>query len=284
LPLCYIEIPRAGCTNIKTNLFLYSHLYDPSAKIPHDIGKKDLERLRNQGLLNPISKTPGHHEIHSTLKFKTLDNFEEYEQWKTDATWWKFTVVREPIARFLSMTLQFLEHHPAGDDIRDSYYEYKLHSWRKDPEKDSNIINDFILRFFEGNKGDEYSNYLDHHIHPLHRFIGTDISYYDHIGQLENLWPTVHRIREITGKKDFMLSGLSGGMLPNNRYNTQKNEIKKVDIFDYILSEEAIEILLQFGYGVDYEILNSVTEYDYSWWYKNPKDRPDFMKSKKTRC
>lgn len=276
--LCYIEIPRAGCTNIKTNLFLYSELYNSKSFLPADMDPIDLKRLRTTGLNNPVSDSPGHHEIHSTLKFRTIDGLGEYESFKNSNDFWKFTVVRDPIARFLSMTLQFLEHHPAGDELRESYYEYKFHNWRKDAFKDSSMINDFILKFFEGKKGDEFSNYLDHHIHPLHRFIGKDVSLFNHIGQIENLWPTVYAIRKITGKKDFMLSGLSGGILPNNRYNTQENKIKKVDIFDYILSKESIDTLLHFGYGLDYEMLSDITKYDPYWWNKNPKDRSSFIK------
>ena len=251
----YVELPVCGCTNIKSSLVVYHEKYKSNKHVwLYGISDVDAKYLSEAGYVQQ-KKNAASQSIHEFCGYPPV-------RWG-NKNLWRFTVVRDPISRFLSQ-------------IRIPQYKEKL----RDLSVASEAINDFVQNdlftalFGAKNKTRKWAEHV--HTIPHHKRLRRNhFREFDFVGQLEDLWPTVYALRDVTGLSSLMLLGLKDNVYPHRSKFNKRN---------VVFSEKSIDILLhEFGLAQDYKMINDLSlpiTYDYQEWMKEPSERAAYLQPK----
>lgn len=195
--IAYFNIPKCGCTSVGNLLFL--------AERPDEPRPKDI-----------------HRHFRAAQHADTIDHLQDY---------YKFTVVRDPVKRFVSCFRNRILHH---GDLK--------------PLVDTNIIhrvpgiNEFALRleFFA-----DQSLVMEHHVTPQSRFLNNDLSFLDRVYPIEEIAQVAKDVSKMVGRDLDMPHEQTGG--------------PSVGLAD--LSEEAFDHILKY-YEDDYVLLRDYYSVD----------------------
>lgn len=165
LNVIYMPIPKAACTSVK---FALAGL-DPNRTLPMSYFSEDVSRL---------------HKIYKTSRFRP-------HRWQPycDGTWWRFTVIRDPLRRILSL------YQNRVVEMRELFNSPRLRAQTRlpmDPDPD----------FFFQNLRDymDHASVVKHHALPSRVFIGPRPFLFDDIYKVEELNALAERLSERAGQ------------------------------------------------------------------------------------
>jgi len=249
----YVELPVCGCTNIKSSLLVYHKKFKSDSRVwVYGLSDIDAKYLSEIGYVYHDDSAG---TVHDFCGYPSV-------RWGNKSLW-RFTVVRDPISRFLSQV---------------KIPQYKEKS--RDLNIASRAVNDFVQNdlftalFGAKNKARKWAEHV--HTIPHHKRLRRNhFKDFDFVGQLEDLWPTVYALRDVTGLPSLMLLGLRDTIYPHRSKFDKKN---------VVFSEKSIDILLhEFGLAQDYEMINDLSlpiTYDYQEWMKKPSERAAYLQYK----
>jgi hypothetical protein len=154
--IAYMPVPKAACSSVKAALATI----DPDVEI-------DLEAA---AIDNDVA-----HGIYPTMRFRP-------HRWKEFEGWWRFTVVRDPLKRLLSV---YSDRVQGRQELFNSPKIKRQSEFPPDPDPD------FFFQNIEDYK--RLASVVKHHALPVRLFIGSKPMKYDRIF-------TVAQIPELEGE------------------------------------------------------------------------------------
>lgn len=157
----------------------------------------------------------------------------------------KFTVLRDPVKRFLSGYSNRVTHHK---ELSYEYLEKHHHPSAKKLLEKNPILNPGLGQFLEF-FGDYYQTpSIHHHLRPVTEIIEGNLDIFDKIYTIENIKSLEEDISKIS-KKDFVL--------PRSQTGGKKFSVKD-------LNSSQIDFLIDFYKG-DYKMMNDFYSIDDVW-------------------
>lgn len=180
--IAYMAVPKAACSSVKATLATI----DPDIDITFDMLSADVELA---------------HAVYPTMRFRP-HRWEEYEGW------WRFTVLRDPLKRLLSV---YTDRVVARKELHNSPKLRKQTVLSVDPDPD----------FFFQNLADysRKSSVIKHHALPVKLFIGPKPLLYDRIFTINQL-----------GDLETVLSERVGQTVKIPRFNSSGRKINIDDL------------------------------------------------------
>lgn len=174
--IAYMALPKAGCSTAKRALAQI----DPDAEIP-PAEAQDVYTW---------------HNLYPTVRFRP-------HRWEAVSDHWRFTVVRDPIKRLMSVYTNRVVQ------FRDLENSRKLKTWEfahlpKDPDPDMFFVN--LEEYLRA------SSVIRHHVLPAEVFLGRDLKTYDRIYRTEELGQLA---ADLTGR-----TGIAVDLTRENRSET----------------------------------------------------------------
>lgn len=175
--IAYMPVPKAACSSVKAALAVV----DPDVEVDFSAIAKDDDAA---------------HSIYQTMRFRP-------HRWKMYEGWWRFTVVRDPLSRLLSV------YSDRVDGRRELFNSPKIRKQSKlPPDPDA----DFFFQNIEEYK--QLASVVKHHALPVRLFIGPKPLKYDRIF-------TVAQIPELEGE----LSRICKTDVVVPRFNASKKKL-----------------------------------------------------------
>lgn len=196
-----MPVPKTACTSIKTALAVV----DPA-----------VPASTSELVANP--KTV--HKIYSTRRFRL-------HRWRAYDGWWRFAVLRDPLARLLSA---YADVVIGRNGLRDSpRIRAAGHELPVAPDPDFFFQNLAAYR--------DASSLVKHHVLPARIFVGPDLSRFDRVYRIEELPDLANDLSYRVGKKvTFPRINKSAGKL---RFSGLKPTTRDA-VRDYLAADYAL--------------------------------------------
>lgn len=163
LKIAYMPVPKAACTSVKGALALI----DPDTDITLD----ELAQRHEAA-----------HALYPTMRFR-LHRWQNYEGW------WRFTVLRDPLSRLLSV---YTDRVVGRDELRNSPKLRRQTELTLEPDPDFFFQN---IRAYM-----PLSSVIKHHALPTKLFVGDDLHVYDEVYTLDRLTDLQRDLSERSGQ------------------------------------------------------------------------------------
>jgi hypothetical protein len=160
--IAYMALPKAACSSVKTAL----SSIDPDIIIPQ-------EELRRNGDII--------HKFYPTRRFRP-------HRWEHYDGWWRFAVVRDPLARLLSV---YTDRVIGRQELKASRRLRQVKHLSVDPDPD------FFFQNIQSYK--KLASAVKHHALPARLFIGPRPLRYDAVYRVNELPALSKKLSEITG-------------------------------------------------------------------------------------
>ncbi len=182
--LAYFAVPKAACTSVKTVLFEIDN-------------HKWADRKENHSI----------HEIYPTLQFVHVNKH-------NIAGFQKFTVIRDPIERFLSA---YRNRVIEKNEIANSRVAEKIRGLGL-PLQPS------LSTFISNLKDYRIARGIDHHVSPITAFLGREPEYFTDIYDISRTSDLFEKISKITGRKILPVARNTSGHASKHSENLSKQE------------------------------------------------------------
>ena len=161
--IAYMAVPKAACTSVKAALMTI----DPDKEPPQKLDAAAILAI---------------HRAYPTMRFRP-------HRWREYEGWWRFTVVRDPLKRLMSV---YTDRVVGRSELHNSPKMRAQSALPKDPEPDFFFQN--LPRYIA------LASSIKHHTLPFRLFIGPPPFLYDRIYRVEELPELAEALSQHSGQ------------------------------------------------------------------------------------